>query len=181
MKRRRVNSNLKYMKTFVIITAALAFMLTATASCGSDDPDGGLTQTVTGGEDGGRDSVDNVQDNQDMTTKIRIKAGGASFTATLDGNATARAFAERLPMTLGMSELNGNEKYYYLDESLPSDGSCPHTIHAGDIMLYGSDCVVLFYKTFTTSYSYTRIGWVDDAAGLEEALGGGDVTVDFSL
>ena len=84
-----------------------------------------------------------------------------------------------LPMTLNMNELNGNEKYCYLDTSLPVDASNPGTIYTGDILLFGSDCVVVFYKTFKTSYSYTRIGRITDPAGLEEALGSGDVTVRF--
>ena len=84
-----------------------------------------------------------------------------------------------LPMTVRMGELNGNEKYYYLPDRLQTSASNPGTIHTGDLMLYGSDCLVLFYKTFATSYSYTRLGRLDDTSGLEAALGRGEVTVSF--
>ena len=113
--------------------------------------------------------------------KMRVIVGDKTFMATLADNATGQAFADRLPLTLDMTELNGNEKYHYLASSLPNSPANPGTIHAGDIMLYGSSCVVLFYKTFQTSYTYTRIGSIDDPTGLAEALGSGAVTVKFVL
>lgn len=113
--------------------------------------------------------------------KMRVIVGDKTFVATLANGATAEAFKDLLPLTLDMTELNGNEKYHYLSSNLPSEATCPGTIHTGDIMLYGRSCVVLFYKTFSTSYSYTRIGSVDDPTGLAEALGTGNVTVKFEL
>lgn len=101
------------------------------------------------------------------------------FNAELANNATAQAFNALLPTTLSMTELNGNEKYKYLDTTLPTNASCPGTIHAGDILLYGNNCVVVFYKTFNTSYSYTKIGKITDSTGLEEAVGAGGVAVQF--
>jgi hypothetical protein len=76
-----------------------------------------------------------------------------------------------------MSELNGNEKYHYLPGTLPASASNPETIRTGDWMLYGNNCVVLFYKTFSISYSYTRLGSIDNTSGLEAALGSGSVNV----
>ena len=78
-----------------------------------------------------------------------------------------------------MTELNGNEKYFNLSNSLPTNASKPSSIQAGDLMMYGSSTLVLFYKTFSTSYSYTKLGRVDDPAGLAAALGSGNVTVTF--
>ncbi|MCH5155300.1 MAG: hypothetical protein J1F69_01715 [Clostridiales bacterium] len=113
--------------------------------------------------------------------QISISVGAQNFSATLADNATAQAFIALFPLTLDMSELNGNEKYNYLGDSLPANATKPGTIHAGDLMLYGTNCVVLFYKTFSSSYSYTRIGWVDNAKGLASALGSGNVTVTFAV
>ena len=89
---------------------------------------------------------------------ITVTVQGEAFQATLADTEAARALAERLPLTLEMSELNGNEKYAYLDASLPTEPTRPGTIHAGDIMLFGDDCLVLFYETFSSSYRYTRLG-----------------------
>lgn len=110
---------------------------------------------------------------------IQITSGGQTFSAVLYNNDTAREIVDRLPLTLDMSELNGNEKYYYFDSSLPIDSENVGYINTGDIMLYGSDCLVLFYDSFSTPYSYTRLGYVDDPDGLANALGSVDVTVTF--
>lgn len=110
---------------------------------------------------------------------FKLTIGGTAFNAELANNATAQAFDALLPTTLSMTELNGNEKYKYLDTTLPTNASCPGTIHAGDILLYGNNCVVVFYKTFNTSYSYTKIGKITDPSGLEAAVGAGGVEVQF--
>lgn len=113
--------------------------------------------------------------------KIKITVNSQTFTATLLDNNSAKAFKEMLPLTINMTELNGNEKYYDLPNSLPTNSSNPGAIKNGDLMLYGSKTLVLFYKTFSTSYSYTKLGAIDDVTGLTSALGSGNVTVSFEL
>lgn len=111
---------------------------------------------------------------------VNIQVGNKNFTATLYNNDTVRALLEKLPLTLNMDELNGNEKFFFFSEKIPANGESVRNIRAGDLMLYGSDCLVLFYKSFSTSYSYTRLGHMEDAAGLAEALGSGSTEVTFS-
>lgn len=110
---------------------------------------------------------------------MKIEIAHQSFSLVLEDNATVRALAEKLPMIVKMSELNGNEKYYYLDETLPAAPQYIGQIKAGDIMLFGNDCLVVFYKSFKTSYSYTRIGHIENADDLEQILGRGSVNVSF--
>jgi len=98
-------------------------------------------------------------------SKMKIKVGNQAFTTTLYDNTTATAFKSMLPLTINMAELNGNEKYVDLSGSLPTNASNPGTIQTGDLMLYGSNTLVLFYKTFSTSYSYTRLGRTDNPSG----------------
>jgi len=117
----------------------------------------------------------------EVASRMRATIGSKVFNATLSDNETAKAFKAILPVTANMSELNANEKYFRLKADLPHKEANPGTIHAGDLMLYGSNSLVLFYKTFSTSYSYTRIGKVDDVTGLAAALGSQDVTVTFEL
>ena len=80
---------------------------------------------------------------------------------------------------MNMTELNGNEKYYDLQNALTANPSKPATIQIGDLMLYGSNTLVLFYKTFSTPYSYTLIGHIKNPSGLAAALGSGNATVTF--
>ena len=119
--------------------------------------------------------------NAQITPKIKIKVGSTSFVATTYDNATAKAFIALLPMTINMSELNGNEKYHFLPADLPSAPERPSTIKAGDLMLYGTNGIVLFYETFTTSYSYTPIGNIENPADLKAALGMNNPTVTFEV
>lgn len=123
-------------------------------------------------------SESSVTEEETMLT-ITISAGDQTFSATLYENPSAKALLELLPLTLRMSELNGNEKYFYLEETLPTDASRPSGIRAGDLMLYGNNCLVLFYESFSTSYTYTPLGHIDDPNGLASALGSGDVQVTF--
>jgi len=103
------------------------------------------------------------------------------FDVTLEDNPTARAFVQLLPATLEMAELNGNEKHASLPRTLPTEATRPGTIRTGDLMLYGKDTLVVFYKTFSSPYTYTRIGRIEDAAALEQALGSGNPRVAFAL
>lgn len=112
--------------------------------------------------------------------KMMIQIGNTRYTVSLDDNAATQALIQKLPMTLKMDELNGNEKYYYFPDSLPSDSRRVGNIKVGDVMLYGSDCLAIFYKGFATPYRYTPIGRIEDPAGLAQALGRGSVEVTFS-
>ncbi|KUJ50086.1 cyclophilin-like fold protein [Chryseobacterium sp. JAH] len=148
------------MKNVVIAIFALTFTLLFTGCSKDDDP---------------------IINDAVSTDKVKITVGSSVFTASLYENATADAFKAMLPLTLNMSELNGNEKFFDFANNLPSNASNPGSIQNGDIMLYGSRTLVLFYTSSSTSYTYTRIGKVDDTSGYAAALGSGAVTVKFEL
>lgn len=116
-----------------------------------------------------------------MKDTIAIIIGSNRFTAILESNAAASEFKKMLPLTISMRDLNNNEKFFDLSSNLPANASNPRTINAGDLMLWGSNTLVFFYKTFNTSYSYTRLGKIKDLNGLAQALGSGNVTVTFEL
>ncbi len=151
------------MKQSFLMILAFTFIFMSTASYCSKEDDKIDTENIT--------PMANV--------KIKITVNSQTFTATLADNNSAKGFKEMLPLTINMKELNGNEKYYDFPNSLPTNSSHPGTIKNGDLMLYGSKTLVLFYKTFSTSYSYTNLGSIDDVTGLVSALGSGNVTVTF--
>jgi hypothetical protein len=115
-----------------------------------------------------------------MESSMWMTVGGRRFAITLADTDAARAFAARLPMTLDMTDLHDNEKKFDLSENLPANPIRPGTIRQGDLMLWGDNTVVVFYKTFDSPYSYTRLGRADDPTGLAQAVGRGDVRVQFS-
>jgi hypothetical protein len=110
-----------------------------------------------------------------------MTVGTQRFAVTLEDNPTARAFVQLLPATFDMPDLNGNEKHVRLPRSLPTNAERPGTIRTGDVMLYGNDTLVVFYETFRSSYSYTRIGRIAESAGLAQALGPGNSRIGFAV
>ncbi len=113
--------------------------------------------------------------------KITVQIGENTFSATLEKNRAADAFAgmmENGPVVIPMRDYSGFEKVGSLDIPLPA-GNSRITAEAGDIVLYQGNQIVLFYGSNT--WDYTRLGKIDDLSGWEEALGHGDVTAAFSL
>lgn len=111
---------------------------------------------------------------------MKITVNKESYSVDLYDNETSRELISRLPLTLEMQPMNGNEKYVYLEESLPTNSSVPSSIHSGDLMLFGNNCLVLFHDDFTTNYSYTPIGHLENVENLASILGSGSITIEFS-
>lgn len=120
-------------------------------------------------------------DGEDAEMRLNVQVGDQIFTATLEDNVAADAFVsmmEEEPVVIQMSDYSGFEKVGPLGRKLPSDNR-QLTTQAGDIVLYNNNQIVIFYGP--NSWSYTKIGKIDDLSGWEDALGNGDVTVTFSI
>ena len=110
-----------------------------------------------------------------------VHIGAETFSATFAENIGAQALKELLAggdITIQMRDYGGFEKVGPLGQSLPTSNS-QTTTQSGDIVLYQGNQVVIFYGSNT--WSYTRLGRIDNLSGWEEALGRGDVSVTFSL
>ncbi len=108
---------------------------------------------------------------------LELQIGDEVFSAQLYESETTEALLELLPLTIDMEDLHGNEKFFYLSERLPTNSESPEHINAGDIMLYGDDCLVFFYDLLSTSHQYTRLGYIEDVESFTQAVGEGNVTV----
>ena len=115
------------------------------------------------------------------TKIIKIKVNGKSFSVKLNNSKAAAELYNKLPLTLKMTELNGNEKYHLFESSFSGNGKTYPTIKAGDLMIYGGSCLVLFYdEIINSSYEYIKIGRITDSSGLKNAVGRGNVTINFT-
>ena len=114
--------------------------------------------------------------NEDKEIKImKVIINDKEYTMKLEDNKTVKSFIKLLPKEFNMQELNGNEKYVYLDKDLPINSYNPKKINTGDVMLFGNNCLVLFYKSFNTSYSYTKIGHIDNLDNIDNS----DINIKF--
>ena len=161
----------------------LAIVLSVMAACGKDD-----TQTQTPGRQAEPSTIENStrsnipnHTEENTVTNMNVQVGDVVFSATLEENEAASALVEMMresPVVIQMSDYSGFEKAGSLGTSLPASNS-QTTTQTGDIVLYNGNQIVIFYGS--NSWSYTRLGHIEDLTGWEEALGRGDVTVIFSL
>lgn len=167
-------------KSFTVLY--LAIVLSCMAACGKND-----TQDQTPGRQakpsriGSPSQSDILNGSENTVTNMNVQVGDVVFSATLEENEAVSALVEMMresPVVIQMSDYSGFEKVGPLGASLPASNS-QTTTQPGDIVLYNGNQIVIFYGS--NSWSYTRLGHIDDLTGWEEALGSGDVTVIFSL
>lgn len=116
-----------------------------------------------------------------LNNYVNLRINNKEYKLILYDNDTARDFLKMLPLTITMNDLNSNEKYYNLSKSLTTKSERAGSIKRGDFMLYGNNCLVLFYESFSTSYSYTKIGYIENTDGLKDSLGRGSIEITFSV
>lgn len=117
----------------------------------------------------------------DNMQNIIITIKNKKYEAILYDNSTTKELIKKFPITITMSDLNGNEKYYNFSKSFSTSSENVASINKGDIMLFGDNCLVIFSKSFSTRYRYTKLGYIKNLEDLENSLGKGDIEITFIL
>lgn len=124
--------------------------------------------------------VPNIE-KEETARMIQMQVNNEVFNVELENNETVEALIQLLPMDIRLQDMNGNEFYNYLPDQLPNNSTSVKEVQAGDMMLYGDDCLVIFYKSFQTSYSYTRLGHMENITDFKDALDNGNGLLSLSL
>ena len=159
----KINKGLKISIPILVVVVVSAIVTTILMNNKSPNIDPELNQET---------SITNNNEKENKMAKIYASLNNEKLEINLEENSTTSALVKLLPLDITMNDLNKNEKYAYLDESLPTNTYSPKHIEAGDVMLFGDNCLVIFYESFDTSYSYSKIGHNN----LPE-LGDGSITV----
>lgn len=112
---------------------------------------------------------------------INLKVNNHVLKVKLEDNSAAKALMNKLKkgdVTIHAEDYGGFEKVGDLGFSLPRSDKYI-TTSAGDIVLYEGDEISLFYNS--NSWSYTKLGKVQNIKDLKKILGTGDVKLVLSL
>lgn len=113
--------------------------------------------------------------------QIKITVGDTEFFATLEDNATTRAWMEEMPMTLSMSDLYDREMCYrYGNGTFPTDSLRSDGYEVGDLAYWppmGS--LVILYEQNGEQFERQHLGHID--SGVEVFANTGDVDVTFEI
>lgn len=182
MKRKRIVLLAGVLSIFVFLTGCSSNRkIVANFSEESFETEASSAQSENSKENSWSQTKDKMKSEENGEMKMKVQIRDYTFTATLEDNAAADAFSEMMkqaPVVIQMSDYSGFEKVGLLGTSLPTDNR-QTTTHEGDIVLYNGNQIVIFYDS--NSWSYTRLGKIDDLTGWKEALGNGDITVTFSM
>lgn len=166
----------RIMKRIFLIIAVISTLF-CISGCSSNRADGDIGSVLG---TSGLPATSQTEEQDDMYSVI-LDINGREFPARLYRSKTAEELIKRFPLTLDMSDLNGNEKYNYFDFSLTQNNEAVGRVNKGDIMLYGDNCLVLFYDSFDTSYSYTTLGYIENPEETDYISGAENVTICFKL
>lgn len=94
-----------------------------------------------------------------MEGTLVIEACGKTFRAQLEDNATARALAKRLPMTIDFEDLYSRELCSFLKEALPAEEVKRRGYEVGEIIYWPPQrCLVILYAQNSEHFGMQPVG-----------------------
>ena len=109
----------------------------------------------------------NEELNRESDKTMKVIINNKEYVLNLTTNKVVEEISNMLPLEVTMTDLHNNEKYVYLSEQFTTNEYNPKHIEKGDVMLFGNNCLVIFYKSFDTTFSYTKIGHIDNLEDLD--------------
>ena len=114
---------------------------------------------------------------------LRMMIGNTAVAVDWENNESVealKALCENEPLVIQMSMYGGFEQVGPIGSRLPSNDA-QTTTSAGDIVLYSSNQIVVFYGS--NSWAYTKLGHItdQDASGMAGLLSNGNVTITISM
>ena len=163
-------------KLFAFIATLLLFAACSSDAASSVKPTQPESQTS-------KSSASSTSKVGEAPVKLKIHVNDTTFTATLEENSSAKAFAEFLAqgdMTLDMHDYGSFEKVADLPRSFPRNDTQIDT-DAGDIILYQGNSITIYYDK--NSWNFTRLARIDNVnkKRLQQILGKGNVKATFSV
>lgn len=176
---------MKSFRKLLIFNILLLLCITVLSACTQDQNipdtvDQGNTETAGTQEAESSDDTETDADEEAFAMKMRIN--DTDVKVSWENNDSVKALSELVSLsdvTIEMNAYGGFEQVGPIGTALPSNDASIKT-KPGDIMLYTSNQMVIFYGS--NSWSYTRLGRITDKSEseLQNLLGGRDVTITLS-
>ena len=171
---------MKNKKMFVLVLITVVTVLLI--GCGQGNTDTLSDKDTTQEEVIELDSVEQTVE-EETEKMLQLKISDTIVEVAWEENESVEALRKLCssePLTIQMSMYGGFEQVGSIGTSLPRN-DVQTTTSAGDIVLYSGNQMVVFYGS--NSWAYTRLGHItdQDAAGMTQLLGNGDVVITVSL
>lgn len=172
---------IKYMKRIIIFIVGCV-MLFSLSACGKSNSTPTSTTdehstTITTPQDDNQTTKEDETANMELTLKINDIEVDVIWT----DNDSVRALKNLAKdgLTINMSKYGGYEQVGSIGSTLPSSDT-RITTNPGDIVLYSSNQIVIFYDSNT--WSYTKLGHINlSKSELVDLLGDEDVVITLTL
>ena len=166
-------------RIFIVFT--LYFLLVLTSCCKSNSTPTPTTDELSTTITTPSDDNQTTKEDETANMKLTLKIDGIEVDVIWADNDSVKALKNLAKdgLTINMSKYGGFEQVGSIGSTLPS-ADTRITTNPGDIVLYSSNQIVLFYGSNT--WSYTKLGHINlSKSELVDLLGDEDVVLTLNL